>query len=82
MNEMLTYEQHGEWSVVTVLDDSGRDADLEIHMKDLHPTITLRQAHPDTMDGDVIVLTALQAHCLLEVLMNCLEDDDTDITLQ
>ncbi len=82
MNEMVTHEQYGDTTVVTILDDAGRDADVELHFKEFGPNITFRQLHPDTNGADVIVLTPLQAAFVQEVLANILGEDDEDATLQ
>jgi hypothetical protein len=76
---MVTMEHHGADTVVTILDDAGRDADVEIHFKERGPTVTLRQHHPDTNGGDVIVITVLQAEYLRQVLDHMLTDEDETV---
>ena len=66
---MVTAEQHGDTTVVTILDDAGRDADLEVYFKEGGPNVTLRQVDPKTAHADVIVMTPTQAGYLMELLL-------------
>lgn len=75
MKDMLSHETFGETEVITILDDAGRDADLEIHFKDYGPNVTLRQSDATLGGDDVIVLTPLQAALLMDVLANIIGDD-------
>ena len=65
---VVTAELHGDTTVVTVLDDAGRDADLEVYFKEGGPNVTLRQTDPNSKHADVIVMTPTQAGYLMELL--------------
>jgi hypothetical protein len=65
---MVTAELHGDTTVVTILDDAGRDADLEVFFKEGGPSVTLRQTDPKSKNADVIVVTPTQAGYLMELL--------------
>ena len=73
MKEMVSFEEHRDGTqVVTILDDAGRDADLEVHFKERGPNITVRQHDMKNGGGDVIVMTPLQAAFLMELLVDIL----------
>jgi hypothetical protein len=74
---MITHEKHGADEVVTILDDRGNDADIEVHFKDGGPNVLIRQLDPDSMSCDVIVLSPSQAGALM-VLLNEIIGEEKD----
>lgn len=71
---MITYERIGDTDVVTILDDSGKDADIELHWKDRCERLALRQIHDGK--GDVVLLTPVQAVFLRELLNEIIREDE------
>jgi hypothetical protein len=69
---VITHEKIGKAHVVTILDDAGNDADLELHFEDGASTIAIRQNNPDTGEGDVLVITPMQGIYLREILKDML----------
>jgi hypothetical protein len=74
---VITHEKHGADEVVTILDDRGKDADIEVHFKDGGPNVTIRQLDPDNMSNDVVVLSPFQAGALM-VLLNEIIGEEKD----
>lgn len=66
---MISSQIMGRDYVVTILDDAGQDADLQIRWEENGDSVALVQNNPDD-DPTVIILTPLQASYLKDVLNN------------
>ncbi|WP_316172983.1 hypothetical protein [Bradyrhizobium sp. SZCCHNRI2049] len=76
---MITSETRGDTTIITILDDAGRDADLEILFKDRGPNITVRQKDMTNHSDGIIVATPTQAHFLMAVLQEIIGEEDEAI---
>jgi hypothetical protein len=77
IDAMVTAEEHSDGTtVVTILDDAGRDADIEVHFKPGGPNVTIRQLDINTGGSDVVILTPLQAVFLRELLNNIMQTEE------
>ena len=68
---MVTAEFVGKTTVVTILDDSGQDNDVEVHFEADAPRIFVLQNH-EAGSSDVLALTPQQAHLLNRLLTGIL----------
>lgn len=77
---MISVERDGRDSIVTILDDAGQDADLEIRWEENGASMALVQNNTDD-DPSVIILTPLQASILKDVLNSVLIEEVDNVLL-